>query len=86
MGEKQTPGPLDRLSGIFGDVHKLVSLAYLPPGSPRGDYLKEFVSKVPSLQKLGQILARNPDLSADYRKSLQELENGIHTDDSRRAR
>ena len=53
MGEKQTPGPLDRLSGIFGDVHKLVSLAYLPPGSPRGEYLKEFVSKVPSLSKVG---------------------------------
>lgn len=60
-------------------LDKLVSLAYLPPGSTRGDYLKEFVSKVPSLQKLGQILARNPDLSADYRKSLQDLENGIHT-------
>ena len=60
-------------------LDKLVSLAYLPPSSTRGEYLKEFVSKVPSLQKLGQILARNPDLSADYRKSLQDLENGIHT-------
>ena len=60
-------------------LDKLVSLAYLPPGSTRGEYLKEFVSKVPSLQKLGQILARNPDLSDDYRKSLQDLENGIHT-------
>jgi ubiquinone biosynthesis protein len=60
-------------------LDKLVSLAYLPPSSSRGDYLKEFVSKVPSLQKLGQILARNPDLSPDYRKALQDLENGIHT-------
>ena len=60
-------------------LEKLVSLAYLPQGSTRGEYLKEFVSKVPSLQKLGQILARNPDLSDDYRKSLQQLENGIHT-------
>ena len=60
-------------------LDKLVSLALLPPGTSRGDYLKEFVSKVPSLQKLGQILARNPDLSADYRKALQDLENGIHT-------
>lgn len=60
-------------------LDKLVSLAYLPPGTSRGDYLKEFVSKVPSLQKLGQILARNPDLSPDYRKALQDLENGIHT-------
>jgi len=60
-------------------LDKLVSLALLPPGTSRGDYLKEFVSKVPSLQKLGQILARNPDLSPDYRKALQDLENGIHT-------
>jgi ubiquinone biosynthesis protein len=60
-------------------LDKIVSLALLPPGSPRGDYLKEFVSKVPSLQKMGQILARNPDLSPDYRKALQDLENGIHT-------
>jgi ubiquinone biosynthesis protein len=60
-------------------LDKLVSLAYLPPGTSRGDYLKEFVSKVPSLQKMGQILARNPDLAADYRKALQDLENGIHT-------
>src|SRR5215471_9864216 len=60
-------------------VDKLVSLAFLPPGSSRGDYLKEFVSKVPSLQKIGQILARNPDLAPDYRTALQDLENGIHT-------
>ncbi|HTG18357.1 MAG TPA: AarF/UbiB family protein, partial [Blastocatellia bacterium] len=60
-------------------LDKLVSLALLPPGTGRGEYLKEFVSKVPSLQKMGQILARNPDLAPDYRKALQDLENGIHT-------
>lgn len=60
-------------------LDKLVSLALLPPGTSRGDYLIEFVSKVPSLQKMGQILARNPDLSPDYRKSLQGLESGIRT-------
>lgn len=60
-------------------LDKLVSLALLPPGTQRGDYLKEFVSKVPSLQKMGQIMARNPDLAPDYRKALQDLENGIHT-------
>ncbi len=60
-------------------LDKLVSLALLPPGTSRGEYLKEFVSKVPSLQKIGQILARNPGLAADYRSALQDLENGIHT-------
>jgi ubiquinone biosynthesis protein len=60
-------------------LDKLVSLALLPPGTARGDYLIEFVSKVPSLQKMGQILARNPDLSPDYRKALHGLESGIRT-------
>jgi ubiquinone biosynthesis protein len=62
-------------------LDKLVSMALLPPNSSRGDYLKEFVSKIPSLQKMGQILARNPDLPPDYQKALQDLENGIHTMD-----
>lgn len=60
-------------------LDKLVGLAMLPPNSSPGDYLVEFVSKVPSLQKMGQILARNPDLSPQYRTALQGLENGIHT-------
>ncbi len=60
-------------------LDKIVGLAFLPPNTARGDYLIEFVSKVPSLQKLGQILARNPDLSPDYRKALQGLESGIRT-------
>ncbi len=65
--------PEDRLQ------EKLVNLAYLPPGSQRGEYLSTFVSKTPSLQKLGQMLARNPDVALDYRESLQRLENSIHT-------
>ena len=60
-------------------AEKLVDLAYLPPGTSRGDYLVAFVSKTPSLQKMGQILGRNPDLSPDYREALQRLESGIHT-------
>jgi len=60
-------------------LDKLVGLAMLPPNSPAGDYLLEFVSKVPSLQKMGQILARNPDLSPEYSKALQGLEAGIRT-------
>ena len=60
-------------------LDKLVGLAMLPPNSPPGDYLVEFVSKVPSLQKMGQILARNPDLAPEYRTALQGLEAGIRT-------
>jgi len=69
---------LDRLSDDRL-LDKLVGLAMLPPNSSSGDYLIEFVSKVPSLQKLGQIIARNPDLAPEYRAALQGLENGINT-------
>ena len=69
---------LDRLSDDRL-LDKLVGLAMLPPNSSPGDYLLEFVSKVPSLQKLGQIIARNPDLAPEYRAALQGLENGINT-------
>jgi ubiquinone biosynthesis protein len=65
--------PQDRL------LEKLVDIAYLPPGSTRSDYLVAFVAKTPSLQKVGQILARNPALSQEYRTALQQFENGIHT-------
>jgi ubiquinone biosynthesis protein len=65
--------PEDRL------LEKLVDVAYLPPGSDRSADLMAFVAKTPSLQKLGQILARNQALSREYRDALQQLENGIHT-------
>ena len=65
--------PEDRL------LEKLVNLACLPPGSPRGEYLVQFVDKTPSLQKLGQMLARNPGVPPDLRTALQQLENSIHT-------
>ncbi|MEW5974892.1 MAG: AarF/UbiB family protein [Acidobacteriota bacterium] len=65
--------PEDRLT------EKLVNMAYLPPDSPRGAYLLEFVARTPSLQKLGQILARNQDLESDFKQALQQLENSIQT-------
>jgi ubiquinone biosynthesis protein len=65
--------PEDRLQ------EKLVNLAYLPPESQRGEYLSTFVSRMPSLQKIGQILARNQALAPDYREALQRLENSIQT-------
>ena len=65
--------PEDRLQ------EKLVNLAYIPPESQRGEYLSTFVSRMPSLQKIGQILARNQALAPDYREALQRLENSIQT-------
>jgi len=65
--------PEDRL------LEKLVDVAYLSPGSSRSADLMAFVARTPSLQKLGQILARNQALSSEYREALQQFENGIHT-------
>jgi ubiquinone biosynthesis protein len=65
--------PEDRL------LEKLVDIADLSPGSSRSAELTAFVAKTPSLQKLGQIFARNQALSPEYREALQQLENGIHT-------
>jgi ubiquinone biosynthesis protein len=60
-------------------LEKLIDIAYLPQGSSRSEYLSAFVSKNPSLQKVGQILARNKALSTEYQAALQNFENGIHT-------
>jgi ubiquinone biosynthesis protein len=65
--------PDDRL------LEKVADVADLPAGSSRRAELTAFVAKTPSLQKLGQILARNQALSPEYREALQQLENGIHT-------
>src|SRR5262249_44392598 len=60
-------------------LEKFVEIAYLPPGTERGKYLLAFTAKTPSLQKLGQILARNTELEGDYKIALQQLENSIQT-------
>jgi len=60
-------------------LDKLVGLAMLPANTSRAEFLAEFVAKMPCLQKVGQILARNPDLAPDHQKALQNLESGIRT-------
>jgi ubiquinone biosynthesis protein len=58
-------------------VERLVAQASLPRDANRGDRVLAFVADAPSLQKLAQILARNPELPPDLRESLQTLENGL---------
>jgi ubiquinone biosynthesis protein len=60
-------------------LERFVDIAFLPPGTDRGQYLLAFTAKTPSLQKVGQILARNKELDKDYRAALQQLENSIQT-------
>ncbi len=72
---------LDRL-GEDRLFERVLNLIYLPSGTGAGDRLLKFTDRTPSLQKIGQILARNPNLAADLRLSLQTLENGIDTADA----
>jgi predicted unusual protein kinase regulating ubiquinone biosynthesis (AarF/ABC1/UbiB family) len=56
---------------------KLVEQLELPSKTPTGERLLKLIAKVPGLQKLGQVLARNRNLHPDLRSSLTDLENGI---------
>jgi ubiquinone biosynthesis protein len=69
------------LDGLSEDrfIERIATQAMLPRDASRGDRVLGFVVNVPSLQKLAQILARNPSLAPDLRLALQTLENGIHS-------
>lgn len=56
---------------------KLVEQIELPADTPPGKRLLRLIAKVPGLQKIGQVLARNRHLSPELRAALSELENGI---------
>ena len=56
---------------------KIVEQMELPAGTPPEQRLIRLISKMPGLQKLGQVLARNRRLAAPLREALCELENGM---------
>lgn len=56
---------------------KLVEQMNLAPSTALEARLLRLIAKVPGLQKLGQVLARNRHLDPALRKALSELENGI---------
>lgn len=56
---------------------KLVEQWQLPANTPTEKRLLRLIAKVPGLQKLGQVLARNRHLLPALRRALSELENGI---------
>lgn len=57
---------------------KLLEQIDLPAKTSAETRLLHLISKVPGLQKLGQVIARNQHLSPALRKALARLENGIH--------
>jgi ubiquinone biosynthesis protein len=56
---------------------KIVEQFELPPDTSAEQRLLRLISRVPGLQKIGQVLARNRHLHPSLRKALSELENGI---------
>jgi predicted unusual protein kinase regulating ubiquinone biosynthesis (AarF/ABC1/UbiB family) len=56
---------------------KVVEQMELPADTVPEARLLRFIAKVPGLQKIGQVLARNRNLNPKMRRALTELENGI---------
>ena len=56
---------------------KIVEQIGLPADTPAEARLLMFIAKVPGLQKIGQVLARNRNLHPRLRHALIKLENGI---------
>jgi len=56
---------------------KLLEQIVLPANTPAETRLLRLIAKVPGLQKLGQVIARNQHLHPALRKALSRLENGI---------
>ncbi len=57
---------------------KLFEQLILPANTSLEKRLLCFVAQMPSLQKLGQVIARNRNLHPDLKKELLQLENDIH--------
>jgi len=56
---------------------KLVEQIELPANTTPEKRLLRLIAKVPGLQKLGQVIARNRHLHPRLRRALTQLENGI---------
>jgi ubiquinone biosynthesis protein len=56
---------------------KLAEQIGLPPETPAEARLLTLIGKMPGLQKLGQVLARDRRLARSLRTALSELENGM---------
>jgi len=66
----------ERLSG-HRLATKVVEQFELPAGTAPEQRLIQLVNKMPALQKVGQVLARNRRLAPRLRSALSELENGM---------
>ena len=60
-------------------LERILNQASVPEDAPRGEQVLQFLSQTPTLQKIGQIFARNPEVPPDLREALQVLENSLKT-------
>ncbi len=60
-------------------LERLLNQASVPENAPRGEQVLQFLAQTPTLQKIGQIFARNPEVPQDLREALQVLENSLQT-------
>lgn len=59
-------------------VPKLIEQLTLAEETAVEDRIIAFIRRIPSLQKIGQIVARNRNLNPEFRARLSELEDAIH--------
>ncbi len=83
--ESLTPIVHDALLGFLDGLsderlaERFIALARLPKDTPRGEKILALISRLPALQKVGQIIARVNGIPPDISRALQSLENGIST-------
>jgi ubiquinone biosynthesis protein len=81
--ERWRPLVADALQFVFSQLSdarlaaKIAEQIALPPDTPPERRLIRLISRMPALQKIGQVLARNRRLAPELRQALTELENGI---------
>lgn len=81
--ERWRPLVQDAIQFIFSRLSarrltaKIVEQLELPVATSPERRLIQLVSRMPGLQKIGQVLARNPHISAALRTALTGLENGM---------
>ena len=84
-GKSWVPLVHDSLLVVLGGMsmarirQRVAEQVTVPVDAARGERLLAFASKTPTFQKIGQILARYPEVPEDMRESFQTLENSIST-------
>lgn len=60
-------------------AERIIALSRIPQDAPRGRKILILASRLPALQKMGQIIARLEGIPPDISAALQTLESGIRT-------